>query len=75
MDDTMRQKENKLLPDIADIHTRALYLRGMAVALNDIDPMTPRERDAAAGIAYAAEMLAGQVANDLEKLWEREVGA
>ncbi|MEQ8898646.1 MAG: hypothetical protein RID23_16290 [Roseovarius sp.] len=75
MNGTKDQQAFKQLPGIADIHTRALYLRGMAVALNDIDPMTPRERDAAAGIAYAAEMLAGQVANDLEKLWEREVEA
>ncbi len=66
----MRQEEIKHLPDLGDIHTRALYLRGMAVALNDIDPMTPRDRDALAGVAFAAELLAEQLATDLEKLWE-----
>lgn len=70
MNVTTDQEKNKHSLDIGELHTRALYLRGMAVALNDSDPMTPRERDAAAGLAFAAEMLAEQLAVDLEKLWE-----
>jgi len=58
------------LPDIADLHTRTIYLHGLMAVLSDFDPYDTRTRNGAAAVTFVAELLAEDISRDMEKLME-----
>lgn len=61
------------LPEIADLHTRTIYLHGLMAVLSDFDPHDLRTSNGVAAVVFAAEGLASNIATDMEKLMEAEV--
>ncbi|MBT54776.1 MAG: hypothetical protein CMF72_15420 [Mameliella sp.] len=58
------------LPDISDLHSKALYLSGLMAVLSDFDPHDRRTSNGAAAVVFAAEGLAEDIARDMEALME-----
>lgn len=58
------------LLDMADIHTKTLYLHGLMSVLTDFDPHDARTRNGAAAIVFVAEGLANEITRDMETLME-----
>lgn len=59
-----------VLPDIADLHMKTIYLSGLMAVLSDFDPHDRRTSNGAAAVVFVAEGLAEDIARDMETLME-----